>query len=145
MKVKFAKNKYQRELLIDCFRRQAFFKRVEYHQPFFVTFYEIIFIVDGRGEFKLDHEVIPFQPGTVLLLPPNKWRQWCQTEANYNAIYLIFEEEFISNFFNDALYLYRFHYFYNINSPSYLQLSESQLPDFTQTLTEIQQIGRAHV
>ncbi|MEL6659066.1 MAG: AraC family transcriptional regulator [Bacteroidota bacterium] len=139
MKVSFAKNKYQRELLIDCFRRNAFFKRVDYHQPFFVTFYEIIFIVEGRGEFKLDHEVIPFKPGTVLLLPPNKWRQWCQTEANYSAIYLIFEEEFISNFFNDALYLYRFHYFYNINSPSYLQLSEEELPDFIQTLTEVQQ------
>ncbi len=139
MKVKFVKNKYQRELLIDCFRRDAFPNRVDYHQPFFVTFYEIIFIVRGEGEFKLDHEVITFQAGTVLLLPPNKWRQWCQTDADYHAIYLIFEEEFISNFFNDVLYLYRFHYFYNINSASYLQLSEEELPELIQTLTEIQQ------
>lgn len=138
MEIRFAKNKYQRELLIDCFHRASFYKRIDYHQPFFVTFYELVFIKAGSGQFKLDHEYIPFQAGTVLLLPPNKWRQWCNTDADFEAIYLIFEEEFISQFFNDALYLYRFHYFYNIDSPSFLQLNRVELQDFVQTLAEIE-------
>lgn len=138
MEVDFSRNKYQKELLVDCFERRVVATNKDAQNPFLVTFFEIIFITKGRGVFKLDNEVIAFEPGTVLLLPPNKWRQWKTIHEDLEAIYLIFEEEFISQFFNDSLYLYRFHYFYNTNTPSYLTLEDTELQSSLEKLSEIQ-------
>jgi AraC-like DNA-binding protein len=138
MNLDFVKEKYNKELLIDCFQRNVLFKKPDSQKPFFVTFYEIIFITEGSGKFKLDNVIIPFKRGTVLLLPANKWRQWYKINEPYDGIYLIFEEEFISKFFNDVLYLYRFHYFYNTNTPSAINLSESELTSFLNKLVEVQ-------
>lgn len=137
MKFDFARNKYQKELLIDCFERQVAASNSDAQNPFLITFYEVIFITNGSGVFKLDNEGIPFKPGTVLLLPPNKWRQW-QLSSDIKAIYLIFEEEFISQFFNDSLYLFRFNYFYNTNTPSCIKLPLKVLEEIEQKLSEVQ-------
>lgn len=138
MNILFNKEKYNKELLIDCFQRNVQFNKPDSQNPFFVTFFEIIFITEGSGKFKLDNEIIPFKRGTVLLLPPNKWRQWYTINEPYDGIYLIFEEEFISKFFNDTLYLYRFHYFYNSGTPSALHLKETELTSYLGRLKEIQ-------
>lgn len=139
MKVHFDNQKYDKELLIDCFQRNVQFKKSESQKPFIAYFYEIIFITEGKGKFRLDNEIITFERGTVLLLPPNKWRQWYKIDENYDAIYLIFEEEFISKFFNDALYLYRFHYFYNTYTPSSVQLKEKELQDYLKGLSQLEE------
>lgn len=137
MKVEFNKRKYDKPLLIDCFWRNEYFKEPDSQNPFIASFYEVIFITEGSGTFKLDDETIPFERGTVLLLPPNKWRQWSEIDVPYDGIYLIFEEEFISQFFNDSLYLYRFHYFYNTATPSKVQLDETELENMLPRLHEV--------
>ncbi len=138
MKYSFARNKYKAELLVDCFSMRATQNITQPTDRFMITFYEIIFITEGKGQFTVHDEVIPFAKGTVLLLPPNKWRRWSQIDEPFDALYLIFEEEHISAFFNDALYLYRLHYFYNTETPSYLQLTEGQLATCVEKLGEIQ-------
>lgn len=138
MQFEFERNKYQKELLVDCFQRNVLADSTDAQNPFNITFFEIILITKGSGKFMLDNEVIPFKKGTVLLLPPNKWRQWFEITESFESVYLIFEEEFISKFFNDPLYLYRFHYFYNTNTPSYLTLENNELKKNLETLFEIQ-------
>ena len=76
-----------------------------------VDFHEIFFITKGKGQFKIDNEIIAVEPGSILLLPPNKWRQWIKIEKPIDGYFLIFEEDFISSFFNDQLFLYHFHFF----------------------------------
>ena len=137
MKFNFARNKYNEELLIDCFQKNGTLSIESPTNPFLVSFYEILFITEGKGIFKLDNETIPFKRGTVLLLPPNKWREWYEIDNAFEAIYLIFEEDSISTFFNDALYLYRLNYFYNTNTPSYLNLNEIELVKLLPKLDEL--------
>ena len=134
----FDTKKYGRELLLDCGQISQNKSFVQDDRPFWVTFYEIIFMIEGRGKFRLDDEIIPFAPGTVLLLPPNKQRQWYEVTEPFDGIYLVFEEEFVSRVFQDSLYLYRLHYFYNARSPSYLQLSDSEYQNYRAKLSEIQ-------
>ncbi|MCP4116925.1 MAG: helix-turn-helix domain-containing protein [Desulfobacteraceae bacterium] len=138
MKFKFKKNKYGKELLIDCGLISGTKDFVKDETPFFVSFHEIIFITKGKGRFKLDDEEIPFERGTLLLLPRNKWRQWAVIDELIDGYFLIFEEEFIANFFNDALFLYRFHYFYNNSTPSFIQTDEEIFGQMTVKLGEIQ-------
>ncbi|MEL7340317.1 MAG: AraC family transcriptional regulator, partial [Bacteroidota bacterium] len=96
-------------------------------EAYLVDFHELIIITKGQGIFKLEEELIPYRRGTILLMPPNKWKQWLEFSPDIDGYLLIFEEEFISSFFNDALFLYRFHFFYHLNSPSYLQTDEGRL------------------
>lgn len=137
MEFDFKKNKYGKELLIDFGEISKNPNFIVNNEPFYVNFYEIIFITEGSGKFKLDNETIPYQRGTILLLPPNKRRQWFRTYEKQNAYYLIFEEEFISRFFNDALYLYRFNFFQNINTPSYTYFPTVEFESVLQKLLEI--------
>ncbi|MCI4669597.1 MAG: AraC family transcriptional regulator [Bacteroidia bacterium] len=136
-KYQFYRDKYQTELLIDCFEKSKTLMLKGPTKPFLITFYEIIFVTAGQGKFALNDEQIEVKAGTILLLPPNKWRQWVEMDKNFDGIYLIFEEEFISTFFNDALFLYRFHYFYNTSSPSYVSAETGDLARFMASLNEI--------
>ncbi|OJJ15286.1 hypothetical protein BKI52_38365 [marine bacterium AO1-C] len=137
MKINFHKNKYDKELSIDCLKIAKNPKLILDNRPFYVTFYEIVFITKGSGTFKLDNEIMPFEPGTVLLLPPNGWRQWQDCKTKVDGYFLVFEEEFIAQFFNDALYLYRFHFFNNTHTPSFVQFD---LPTFQQIIIKLEEI-----
>jgi len=136
---KFKRKKYGKELLIDCEKMSDVKSFTKDSTPFLVDFHEILFVTRGKGIFRLDHERIPFCEGTVLLLPPNKWRQWENIEEDIDGFFLIFEEDFISNFFSDQLFLYRFHFFYNGSTPSYIQLSADKLPFFLQQLENVRE------
>ncbi len=135
----FSRNKYHKELLIDCFLKSETLDIEQPTDPFLTNFYELIFITKGSGVFMLNDERIEFQPGTVLFLPPHQWQQWLKFNGAWDAVYLMFEEEYISTFFNDPLYLYRFHYFYNKDSPSYILLDPVELEKYTIKLIEIQE------
>lgn len=137
MKFKFKKNKYGKELLIDCEKMSDVKSFTKDSTPFLVDFHEVFFVTQGEGFFRLDNERIKFNPGTVLLLPPNKWRQWEKIKGTINGYFLIFEEEFISSFFNDQLFLYRFHFFYNSSTPSFINLQNDKLSDFLQKLEDV--------
>lgn len=139
MKFKFKKNKYGKELLIDCEKMADVQSFTKDDTPFLVNFHEILFITAGKGVFRLDNEPIQFTKGTILLLPPNKWRQWEVIQEAVDGFFLIFEEDFIARFFNDPLFLYRFHFFYNHLTPSYLQLTPKELSTFLKSLHDIRQ------
>lgn len=134
----FHKTKYGKELLIDCrkFSETKGFTRTT--DPYKVTFYEIYFSTSGSAKFKLDLEEINVEPGTVLLLPPNKVRQWKPIGEKVDGYFLIFESEFIANFFQDALFIHRFHFFHNTITPSFVKLPKTQFEKLIQSLTEIQ-------
>lgn len=137
MKFKFKKNKYGKELLIDCEKMTEVKSFTKNTTPFLVNFHEILFITKGKGVFRLDNERMRFAAGTLLLLPPNKWRQWEIIDKDIDGYFLIFEEKFISKFFNDQLFLYRFHYFYNNSTPSYIHLNQNEFTTFLKHLQDI--------
>ena len=139
MKFQFKKNKYGKELLIDCDQMSKLDGFTLNNTPFWIDFHEIFFVTSGKGVFKLDDETISFQKGTVLLLPPHKWRQWKVIHGKLDGFVLMFEEEFISKFFNDGLFLFRFHYFYNNASTSYIHLEDQALSEYLTHLVSIKQ------
>lgn len=139
MKFVFKKNKYGKELLIDCEKISDVEHFTKDTTPFLVDFHEILFITKGKGVFRLDNERVEFAAGTLLLLPPNKWRQWEIIEKDIDGYFLIFEEDFISKFFNDQLFLFRFHFFYNSSTPSYLHLIQNEMDGF---LLHLQNVKR---
>ncbi len=138
MKFDFRKYKYEKELLIDCEQISNNKHFVKDNTPFHVSFHEIFFLTKGKGIFKLDDESIAFRKGTIIMLPPHKRRQWAAIDESFDGFFLIFEEEFITNFFNDALFLFRLHYFYNHSTPSFIQANRDSFEKLITKLKEVQ-------
>lgn len=132
----FHKTKYGKELLIDCLKISETKAYLVNRKPFIISFYEIIFITQGNGIFLLDDVVIPYQTGTIMFLPPNRRREWL-TENQTDAYVILYEGEFIERFFNDNLFVYRFHYFHNHNTPFHL---DTDLNDFNAYIGKVIEI-----
>lgn len=133
----FDRQKYGRELLIDCgliSRNPHFFVTDE---PFKVDFFEIFLVCEGQGEFFLNEQSTAYRPGTVLFLPPGKIRQWGH-RSETDVKYLIFEEEFIQRFFKDELFLYRLEFFF-FGSPFFLHLKPSEFRFYQELMTGIEE------
>ena len=137
LKFDFFKNKYGRELLIDCLILGKTKKFLADEPPYTVSFHEIIFITEGEGIFKFDTHTMPFKPGTVLFLQPDKWRQWVHFEDKPDGYVILFEEDFIATFFNDIDFLYRFHFFYTLENRTSVQLDPETFKNLTEKLKEI--------
>lgn len=132
----FRKNKYGKELLIDCLKISETDGFIINRRPYISLFYEICFMFKGKGIFLLDDKKIPYKKGTIMFLPPNRRREWI-AESETDAYVILFEGEFIERFFNDSLFVYRFHYFHNYATPFHLHASEKEFNSHMEKVKEI--------
>ncbi len=141
----FDRIRYKSELLIDCVLLSDKEGNLLEHSPCKTELHEIYFIINGTGKFYLNNNSIPFKAGSIIFIAPNRWRQWKELSEDTEAYVLIFREDFMSNYFHDQLFLYRFHYFYNESLPSYLYTSSSEKDELLaitlKIYTELKHIG----
>ena len=110
MRLEFEKEKYGRELLMDCslFSEQNFSL---HDSTFTLDFYGVYFITKGNGQILWDNKSIEFQEGYLLFFQPGQVRKWVNTTDNFDGYFLVFEKEFIETFFQDLYFIHRFQYF----------------------------------
>jgi AraC-like DNA-binding protein len=132
----FHKTKYGKELLIDCLKISETKAFLINRRPYIINFYEIIFITEGEGDFFLDEIVIPYKKGTILFLPPDRRREW-MAKTETDAYVILFEGEFIERFFNDNLFVYRFHYFHNSSTPYHLNAKQDEFQAYINKVKEV--------
>lgn len=136
MGLKFHKTKYGKELLIDCLKISETKDFLVNSRPSVMLFYEIYFITKGNGTFLIDDVTIPYQAGTIIFIPPYSRREW-NSKKETDAYCILFEEEFIGQFFNDSLFVYRFDFFHSHNSPFHLTTTHDELKSYIEKVTEI--------
>lgn len=134
----FLPAKYGRELLLDIGKIEQlpdFNLGTEPHQ---LSFYEILFIDRGSGYFMLDDNRIPLQPGRVIFTSPGHVREWhIQKPVQGHALF--FEKDFISHFFTDELFLYRFGFFHQYRQATSLCANRQEYTRYQLILSEIMQ------
>jgi AraC family transcriptional activator of pobA len=126
----FLPNKYGRELLLDIGRVEMLNHYVLDSTLHQLSFYEILFIEEGKGVFSLDDHKMSISPGTIIFTSPGQVRHWDIEEA-VKGYTLFFEKEFLHLFFSDHLFLYRFQYFHQYSRPAEMQMPEA---DFARCL-----------
>lgn len=132
----FYREKYEAKILIDIGRIESLENMIRTPELHTLGFYEVNFITGGAGIFKLDDHSLPIEPGQVFFTSPGQIRCWKSNEP-VTGIVLFFEPHFLSTFFSDPLFLYRFPFFNNpVNYPA-LKL-DSKL--FGQSLALLEQI-----
>ena len=132
----FYKNKYGSELLIDIVELKNIKKYLLCNTVHTLTYYDITFITEGKGSFSIDNRHYEAAPGDVLFSGPGEVRDW-DIGHIINGYALIFEEEFLSSFFKDSLFVQHLSYFQLQKTTSRLHLPEELYMRMLQLLQNI--------
>lgn len=126
--IQFDKRKYGHELFLDLGKLEeskAFFFE---DTPHTVDFYELLFFQEASGTLQLDDQVIQLSNRQIVFASPYQRRIWKVDRSNIKGYYLIFENQFLEQFFADPYFVFRIQYFYNQHTP--LHLSEDDVSFF---------------
>lgn len=134
----FLTDKYGSELLLDIGSIETLKNYVLDNTLHQLSFYEIIFIQKGTGDFVLDENKIAINPRTIIFTSPGQIRRW-EIQEQVKGYTLFFEKDFLHLFFSDELFLYRFQYFHQYSHPTEMQIVETSFGRCTKLLDEIEQ------
>lgn len=132
----FHKTKYGSELLIDVVDLKyvkRFLTRGTIHT---LTYYDITFITEGEGIFSVDNQTYEAVPGDVIFSQPGEIRNW-DTEHITNGFALIFEDDFLSSFFKDPLFVQHLPFFHPGKTADKLHLSDELYHRMLQLLHDV--------
>lgn len=122
--VDFVRTKYGPELLVDVawISEMAGFDRGD--RPYRLSFYDITLVTQGTGEFWIDADRYPLHANTVLFTCPGQARRWIA--ESLEGICLFFPDEFLTQHFNDPLFLHRLRFFHEAAGPFELKVSDER-------------------
>ena len=106
----FYKTKYGSELLVDVVELKYVKRFLTKGTVHTLTYYDITFITEGEGNFSIDNQTHKVIPCDVLFSKPGEIRNW-DTGHIVNGYALIFEDEFLSSFFKDPLFVQHLSFF----------------------------------
>ena len=132
----FFKKKYGSELLIDVVELKyvkLFLTAKPIHS---LTYYDITFITEGKGKFSVDNQHHKVSPQDVVFSRPGEIRNW-DTFGIGDGYALIFEEEFLSSFFKDPLFVQHLSFFQMNKASEKLRLSDELYERMIRLLEEI--------
>lgn len=106
----FYREKYGCSLLVDVVSLAEIEKYVLDPLPHKLNYFDITFIKGGRGRFTVDNHEINVSKGQIFFSAPLQLRHWEVNQAP-EGYALLFEEEFIAAFFNDAQFIRKLSFF----------------------------------
>ncbi|MDR2205121.1 MAG: AraC family transcriptional regulator [Flavobacteriaceae bacterium] len=121
----FFRTKYGEELLIDLIRLEDLNKYIKSSPVQRLSYYDITVITDGNGTFTIDDHEQELKRGNIFFSSPGQIRKW-NTNHTPKGFVLIFEDEFLSTFFNDTQFTKHLSCFNLHDSPPVLELTASE-------------------
>lgn len=132
----FYKNKYGSELLIDVVELKYVKRFLAESAVHTLTYYDITFVTEGEGSFSIDNRTYQAVPGDVFFSKPGEVRNW-DTGRIVNGYALIFEDDFLSSFFKDPLFVQHLPFFKMEKTASGLHLPDELYKRMLQLLHDI--------
>lgn len=134
----FHKKKYGDELLIDVVDLHFIKKYTKNIPSHTLTYYDITFITEGSGFFRIDDKSYTVQPNEIIFSVPGEVRSW-DKENIIGGHALIFEEEFLLSFFNDPAFIRSLSYFQSGRETALLSLDDGSFRELTTLVARIRQ------
>ncbi len=133
----FNKAKYNNGLLIEAGKIEEL--------PFFdfsdnlhcSDFFVILIFSKIKGYLVLDAHKINVQNGQLLFISPYQKRQWNLENNDVLGYYLVFEKEFLNDFFADKFFVYRMQYFFNPSIKCTIKYKEQDFSLYKNLFQEI--------
>ncbi len=113
---KFNRNKYDKELLLDCLTINKIKELNKSLKELHTTsFYEIYFLNNSNGVIQIENKNYKLSGNCIIILPPLIARKW-DIIFNDSSIVVFFEEEIFHSYLQDTSFLFRLPYF-GCNNP----------------------------
>lgn len=133
----FKKRKYGFELLMDLHKFEnnpnVFFDP----QPHTTNFFEIMVFEKASGTIELNGHLVQVTDNSFFFISPFQKKSCEISLSKLRGFHLVFQNDFLSEFFDDKLFTYRLQYFYNTQYPQYLRLENKDYTIIKFALNEI--------
>ena len=124
---KFFKHKYGQELLVDVVNLDKMKPDIHRTPVYRETFYSLLLITSGSEAVTINGRTATVSRGCVLTSIPGEIWAMC-ADSKLEALNLIFEEEFLLDFFSDPHFLDHFRYL-QADRPSPFLILDDKLND----------------
>ncbi|PWJ42945.1 AraC family transcriptional regulator [Sediminitomix flava] len=100
-------------------------------------FFQIIIVKKGNGELILNGKKISLEDNLIVFISANQRYQWNVDLSTFEASFIVFQEDFLNDFFSDNYFTYRLLYFYQTELPLVLKVANSSMEEYLMKLDEI--------
>lgn len=100
-------------------------------------FFEIVFFKKAKGKLLLNQQKIDVSDNSIIFISTFQKRQWKLNPNHLEFTTLIFQEDFLNNFFSDKLFTYKLLYFYQLEYPLFMPVGAEEMAKSCGILTEI--------
>lgn len=100
-------------------------------------YFEILFFKSAGGYLLLNQQKVTIANSTFVFISPFPKRQWKLDPPQLDFTFLIFQEDFLNDFFSDQLFTYCLLFFYQLNYPMNRVVTKEEMQKACGTLTEI--------
>ncbi|WPO89272.1 helix-turn-helix domain-containing protein [Chryseobacterium sp. HR92] len=111
----------------------------EIDEAYNTDFFEILFFIKGSGILMLNQHTIEIKNNTVIFISAFQKRQWKIDLQKSEFMTLLFQEDFLNDFFADKFFITGLLYFYQLSTPLTLSLAQEQMNRYTMMLDEIKE------
>lgn len=106
--------------------------------PFNTDFFEVVFFRKGSGRLILNHQQIELSDDSIVFISPYHKRQWhFDKDSDQDFTILLFQEDFLNEFFADKLFAYKLLYFYQLHFSVNMKVDRPFIENYCILLTEI--------
>lgn len=135
--IKFHKTGCGVEMLLNVLHADALSEKYLERDTCNTNFFEILLFKTAKGTLILNQQKINISDNTIIFISPFQKRQWILDEEGLDFTVLVFQENFLNDFFSDKFFTYRLLYFYQLNYPLNIKIENEELQKALDRLMEI--------
>lgn len=135
--VKFHKTECGVEVLLNVLHGDMLTERYLERDTYNTDFFEILLFKTAKGSLILNQQKINITDDTIVFISPFQKRQWALEKEGLDYTVLVFQENFLNDFFSDKFFTYRLLYFYQLNYPLNISIEKEELQKAFDQLMEI--------
>ncbi len=135
--IKFHKNDCGVYFLLNVLPSEEIKENYLSNEIFNTDFFEIVFFKTGKGSIVLNQQNITIKDNSVVFISPFQKRKWNLNRTDLDFKVLVFQEDFLNDFFADKLFTYRLFYFYQLDYPLLMQIDKISFKKLWEQLNEI--------
>ncbi|MFH6950031.1 AraC family transcriptional regulator [Flavobacterium sp. FlaQc-51] len=135
--VKFHKTECGVEVLLNLLHGDILIERYLERDTYNTDFFEILLFKTAKGTLILNQQKINITDNTIVFISPFQKRQWTLEKEGLDFTVLVFQENFLNDFFSDKFFTYRLLYFYQLNYPLNVNIEKEELQKAFDQLMEI--------
>jgi len=119
----FLNEKYGKILLIDIVDISEINQYIAIHPTHRLAFYDISFIINGKENVAVNQTELKVHSGDIICSIPGEVWSWPK-KTSLNGYVLLFEEEFLTSFFNDKQFLNKLKYLKHSRSSPLIKIDD---------------------